>query len=144
MEINFRPFKPEDNSELREMIFALYSEDPDGGKVKEENIAGTINELTVHPEKGSIVIFQSGEEIAGYGILVFYCSNEYGGDVLHLDELYVKPAWRNKNIASDFINSFSGKVKAIILEVIPTNSRAMRFYEKLGFKISKNIWFVKK
>lgn len=144
MEIKTRPFNHNDSSELREMIFALYNEDPDGGKVTDENISGTIRELSAGSSNGEIVIFEADGEIAGYAILIFFWSNEYGGDILHIDEIYVKPSWRNKRIASDFIKSYEGKVKAVWLEVIPTNEKAMRFYKKLGFKETKNTWLIKK
>ena len=144
MDVKFRPFNHNDSSELREMIFSLYSEDPDGGKVKEENISGTIRELTANSHKGTITIFETEGEVIGYAILIFFWSNEYGGDILHIDEIYVKPSWRGKGIASDFINGYMDKVKAIWLEVIPTNEKAMRFYKKLGFKETKNTWLIKK
>jgi len=143
VDVKFRPFTHNDSTELKEMIFCLYREDPDGGKVTEENISSTIRELTANPHNGSITIFEIEGEIAGYAILIFFWSNEYGGDILHIDEIYVKPSWRNKGIASDFIKGYADKVKAIWLEVIPTNEKAMKFYKKLGFKETKNTWLIK-
>jgi GNAT superfamily N-acetyltransferase len=43
------------------------------------------------------------EEVVGYGILANRWSNGLGGQVLHVDELYVRPGRRGRGVASDFL-----------------------------------------
>ena len=67
-----------------------------------------------------------------------YWSNEFGGNLLFVDELFVKPESRNRGIGRNFfeyINTerpFAGVVCA--LEVAPNNDRARRLYASLGFE----------
>ena len=83
----------------------------------------------------------------GYAVLIPYWSNEYGGDVLHIDELYVKPDYRGRGIATRFIKQILGSKHGAVafqLEVTPTNTRAENYYRKLGFRKSKNLQLIRK
>ena len=147
MDINFRAFKKSDFSELKEMIFSLYCEDPEGEVINESKINKTVEELLENPIKGRIIIFEVDEIITGYSIIVFYWSNEYGGDFLQIDELYVKPEWRNKGIGTSFFEFLLREYKenkvALSLEVTPANNKAIEYYRKIGFEKSKNIPYLK-
>ncbi len=128
------------------MIFALYHEDPEGEVITQEKVDKTINELSSHPEKGKIIVFEENAQIVGYAILIFYWSNEYGGDILNIDELFVSPTSRNQGIATKFFdyifNVYCNKVSAFSLEVTPTNRQALGYYKKLGFKEKDNIHMI--
>jgi len=89
--MKFRAFKYADYSELKRMIHALYREDPGNEQITDEKISKTVKELRKNPSKGKIIIFEKRKVTIGYSILIFYWSDEYGGDILHIDELYVKP-----------------------------------------------------
>jgi len=138
MSICFRNYKPKDKSELQEMILSLYREDPEGEDISLLKINKTIDVLNSHSEKGKLVVFEEQERIIGYGILIFYWSNEYGGDILSIDELYVKPEYRSRGYASSFMNHvfdrYKSKVKAFMLEVTPSNMKAYKYYKQLGFE----------
>ena len=129
------------------MIYLLYEKDPAGKPVTGDKIDKTIREFSDHPEKGRIVVFTVAEEIVGYAITVYYWSNEYGGDVVNIDELFVKESWRNQGIATRFFSKISsntgGAVKALQLEVTPTNQQALSYYEHLGFEPTKNSQLLK-
>ena len=147
LEVNFREFQQDDLAEVKQMIFQLYAEDPEGEPITSEKINNTIRELSAHPEKGRLVVFRTASEVAGYAIVVYFWSNELGGDVLHIDELFVKESWRNRGIASRFIAAIpsieQGTVKALQLEVTPSNQQALSYYKRLGFKSSKNSHLLK-
>ena len=147
MKVNFELFKNEDYSELKDMISGLYSEDPPSVPMAEEKILKTVKELTHNPAKGQIIIFRVNNEIAGYGIIIFFWSNEYGGNILYIDELFVKQAWRSKKIGTEFFNylykTFRDEVVALKLEVTPRNVRARKYYETLEFKETRNIHLLK-
>lgn len=127
---------------VSELIRTLYREDPAEEPMSDEKIARTFAELGARPDKGTIIAFQSDSEIIGYSILINFWSNERGGNILTVDELYVAPAFRRRGIASNFIrflatNTFSETV-ALQLEVTPRNVRARKLYEALGFTAHKN------
>jgi diamine N-acetyltransferase len=140
--VKFRDFQREDVAELRQMIFQLYAEDPEGEAITGDKIDNTVRELSDHPEKGKLLVFDAAGEIVGYAIVVYAWSNELGGDVFHIDELFVKAAWRSRGIASRFIEDISsgkqGKLVALEIEVTPSNPRALACYRKLGFEPSQN------
>ena len=146
--VNFRTFQQDDLAEVKQMILQLYAEDPEGEPITSEKIDNTIRELSAHPEKGRLIVFNVASEIAGYAIVIYFWSNELGGDVLHIDELFVKNAWRNRGIASRFIAAIPGNeqgtVKALQLEVTPSNEQALSYYKRLGFESSKNSQLLKR
>ena len=50
----------------------------------------TLKELNANRRAGSFFVFEMDEEVVGYGILANRWSNGLGGQVLHVDELYVQ------------------------------------------------------
>lgn len=145
MDIEFRKYSNDDYIKLLEMITALYDEDPEGQQMDEFKVNVTINEYKKNPQKLDIIMFAKGNKIIGYSILVYYWSNEYGGNILNIDELYVKKEFRNQGIGTYFF-SFIEKMNNIVayqLETTPPNKRALNYYEQLGFKRSKNAHLIK-
>jgi len=128
------------------MIITLYDEDPGYAEINDSKIKNTINELTKHKEKGEIIIFQSGQEIIGYSILLNYWSNECGGNILVIDEIYILPDYRRKGCGRMFlkhiIDSSKKTSKGVQLEVGKKNKGAYKLYKDSGFdEINNKIMF---
>jgi ribosomal protein S18 acetylase RimI-like enzyme len=124
------------------MVYQLYREDPGAKQMTPNKVSQTVNQLRNNPNKGRILIFETEGRIVGYAILIFYWSNEYGGDIVHIDELYVKPEHRGRGIAAAFLKQLhrqSYGAVALELEVTPSNTRALHYYKRLGFKETKNL-----
>ena len=79
MNITYRQFRTSDKKTVVELIKSLYREDPEGKPVFDEKINKTFNQLTKHPDKGTIMIVEVDSKIIGYSILINFWSNEYGG-----------------------------------------------------------------
>jgi len=128
------------------MVHELYEEDPSTKPITEKKIWQTIGELHNNPKKGKIVVFTKENLIIGYSILIFYWSNEYGGEVLHIDELYVKPEHRGHGVSTKFFRSLlrseHGAV-ALQLEVTASNKKALDYYKRLGFKKTRNLHLIR-
>ena len=75
--------------------------------------------------------------VCGYALLIPYWSNEFGGTLLFVDELFVDEAHRGQGIARSFLTFLAGdrpyRAVALALEVSPRNERARALYESLGF-----------
>lgn len=146
--IVFRGIRDGDQLEIERMALALHEEDPCAEEMSAEKIRGTVAELAAHPDKGTIVIFEEEGAAAGYAIVIYRWSNEYGGDIALVDELYVKPPWRGKGVASAFLDHVPGLrpggTKGIQLEVHPGNGRALALYRARGFEPAENVWLFKK
>jgi ribosomal protein S18 acetylase RimI-like enzyme len=142
MKIHYIAFEENYTDELFDMVLSLYREDPNGTHMSLDKIRRTIEFLGAHPGAGEIVLLSNAHKIVGYAILINYWSNEYGGLVLFIDELYIKKEYRGKNIGTDFIQYLIADVheeyQSIVLEVIPANERAWSLYTKLGFKAVSN------
>jgi GNAT superfamily N-acetyltransferase len=145
MDTTFCLYKEEDYPDLTEMIFSLYQEDSEGEPMKEEKIRQTIAEYRKNPDKVCIYMFRKGKENIGYAILVYFWSNEYGGNVITIDELYVKKDYRSRGIGTEFF-SFVEKLDnktALQLETTPSNGRVCDYYKRLGFVPSENTHLIK-
>ena len=141
METSYRYYEEKDFNDFREMVFCLYEEDPDGQIIDEEKIRKTVNESKTYPEKLRIVMICADGTTIGYSLICFTWSNEYGGDILNIDELYIRKEYRNNSMASGFINHqmwAHENVVAIAVETTPSNAAAGRLYHRLGFKDSPN------
>lgn len=138
--IRFSLYDENDCADLQEMIESLYREDPEGEPMNEEKIRRSVAEFRDHPEKLSIYMFRAGNINIGYAILVYFWSNEYGGNIVTIDELYVKEAFRNQGVGTKFL-SYAAALEnkaALQLETTPSNQRALEYYRRLGFVPSAN------
>jgi GNAT superfamily N-acetyltransferase len=146
MSINFRICTESDLEIVREYVISLYRKDPPEREITREMTAEkfdrTFWEFTNKPEKGRIVVFERDNLVVGYAIIVFYWSNEYGGDFIEVDELFVREDDRCKGIATTFFDwlekTWHKKIVALSLQTTPANDRALTFYQRLGFKNSLN------
>ena len=127
-------------NQLLEMMHDLYSqEQPDpANQPTAERFASSIQFLLTNPERGQIILFIDQHTILGYAILIPYWSNEFGGTLLFVDELFVIASQRSRGIGRNFFDwllkekPFSAV--ACALEVNPGNPRAKKFYESIGFE----------
>ncbi len=147
MTTTFRPVSPADLPALISMVSALYAEDPSPQHPTPEHTRLTFREFERHPEKGGVWIFEQTGNTAGYAILVRFWSNEYGGNKIIVDELFVLPEYRGRGISTAFFQflpeHFAASAVALELEVTPGNVAARRLYERLGFRKAKNDYMVK-
>ncbi len=124
-------------NDLVGMMCSLYQEDQAEHPPNVLLFPETVEHLVRNPSAGQIVLFQETEVLAGYAILIPHWSNEFGGVLLFIDELFVKPKHRNRGIAHRFFHYLEevppfGAV-AFALEVSSSNPNASRLYESLGF-----------
>jgi len=72
-------------------------------------------------------------------LLISFWSNELGGEVCEVDELFIVPEHRNQGYGTLLFAAiargdlWSASFVAIALGVTPDNARARRLYERLGF-----------
>jgi GNAT superfamily N-acetyltransferase len=128
--------------EVAAMMRLLYEEDEAASAVDVSRFPSSIKHLISHPSSGQIVLFCEGSELRGYALLVPYWSNEFGGTLLFVDELFVAAGSRNQGIGHSFFRYLEqqrpfGPVH-LALEVSPRNSRGRRLYESLGFVLRRN------
>lgn len=142
-----QPFRIELLKDLIPMVMSLYEEDSYGEPMSEDKVRLSVTELQNHPEKGQIYLFLHQNKAVGYAICINFWSNEHGGDIIFIDEIYVRPQWRFQGISTQFIQFLSrrdGNVKGFQVEVTPTNKDSYRFFLKQGFVPDRNRFLFKK
>lgn len=146
MEVSFNLYQDKDYIDLTNMILALYREDPEGEPINECKINSTINEYQKNPQKVKVYLFKQDDVNIGYAILVYFWSNEYGGNILTIDELYVVEKYRGKGVATAFLSYVEDieNFVALQMETTPSNQRALEYYMSLGFLPSQNAHLIKR
>lgn len=127
---------------LHRLMDELYSEDPNIADLPRPDISRTLREFSKLPEKGRLVVLECDGAPCGYAILVFFWSNEYGNNLVEIDEVYVDSAFRGRGIGGKFFSwlrsEFADSSAGWTLQVSHKNRDARRLYERLGFKTSRN------
>lgn len=145
MQVHFRDFtgRPEEKAFLYQFIHALYAEDIEGEPMSDEKIDRTITQLNRYPELGAIHLVEVDKSLVGYALTINYWSNEYGGNYISVDEMYVLPGYRSRGIAGSFFEYLKQErfpeAVAFELQVMPENTRALQLYLRLGFRINDRL-----
>jgi GNAT superfamily N-acetyltransferase len=107
--------------------------------VRPENIRTTLRALRSEPCRGRAVVLEIESQLSGYALLFAFWSNELGGDICEVDELFVVPERRSQGHGKSLFEAISQRnlwltpIVGIALGVTPDNVRARRLYERLGF-----------
>ncbi len=119
------------------MMSRLYAEDPAQHPINPRSFAKTLGFLLANPTRGRVILFKNHRLLVGYALLIPFWSNEFGGSLLFIDELFVLPEYRGQGIATRFFSGLKRrppfKAIALALEVTRANRRARRLYQSFGF-----------
>ena len=136
----WRLAEPRDDDALVEMCMRLYDEDPGGLPVSPENMRATLRALRREPCRGRAVALEIENQASGYALLIAFWSNELGGNICEVDELFVVPEYRSQGHGQSLFKAVSeGRlwptpIAGMALGVTPDNVRARRLYERLDFR----------
>jgi GNAT superfamily N-acetyltransferase len=141
----WRLARPDDDDPIVSMCLELYSHAPPPDGVAVAQVRATLAVFRAEPVRGRALILDDDGEPGGYAFLVSSWSNELGGEVCTIDELYVVPHLRSHGYASELLTSlrsggglWPGRRVALELEVSPLNPRARLLYERVGFRDRRN------
>ena len=128
---------PGDDDGLIEMCARLYREDPGTVPAEAVNMRTTLRALRSDSSRGRAVALEIQGHLCGYALLIAYWSNEFGGEVCAVDELFVVPERRSQGHASALFAAipelWHTAAVALAVGVSPQNGGARRLYERLGF-----------
>ncbi|MDO5291136.1 MAG: GNAT family N-acetyltransferase [bacterium] len=112
-----------------------------------EHFEATFQELMRSEEYAAAYIMEYEGKVAGYALLAKTFSQEAGGVVWWIEELYVLEQYRSVGIGREFFdfleNTKDESVKRIRLEVEDYNTRAIALYKKMGFEPLEYIQMIK-
>lgn len=138
MSCKFRLFQPGDEVDLQRMVAQFYAEDAAGGPINREKVKRTIEVLGKPNNAGAILMAFEEANLLGYAIVIHYWSNEFGGWLAFLDELFIDQPYRGVGLGTRFIQfimqEYGQEIIGIGLEVAPSNTRALQLYQRMGFE----------
>jgi GNAT superfamily N-acetyltransferase len=135
----WRTARPDEDESIVEMCLELNREDPGDEPVHPEQVRRTLATLRKEPYRGRAVVLDIDSKPGGYALLISFWSNEIGGELCEIDELFVAKEHRGKGHGSSIFEKIASgelwgkKPIAMSLGTMPNNSRARRLYESLGF-----------
>ncbi len=125
----------DDKTEYIKMAEDFYNSPAVISPVPKSHFEITFDELMKGSAFTEGFIFDCDEKIAGYGLIAKTFSQEAGGIVIWIEEIYVKEAFRNQGLGSEFIEYIKNNIpaKRYRLETEPDNFKAQELYKRHGF-----------
>lgn len=136
-----RKLRPEDRPAFISFATQFYSTDSVANPIPEKNMQDAFDEMIADsPYLDGFFILEKGRP-AGYAILNYTYSMEFGGRVAMLDELFILPDYQGEGLGGAFLQymreHLSEGLRAFRLEFVPDKKHLQRLYEKSGFKMMK-------
>ena len=137
MEIDFAPAGPSDADLLVPLMRDFYAHERI--EFDEATARRALGELLGDAQHGRIYLIREGAEVAGYLVLTFGFSLEFGGRDAFVDELFIREGWRGRGIGRRALEVAArvcrtAGVRALLLEVDHGNTTAQALYHKAGFR----------
>ena len=134
----FKPLEIVDIEIITQMMQDFYA--IDNYPMDIEVTKNLFQEFISNEHLGKSWLIYSENEIAGYIILTFIFSFEYGGKIAFVDELFIKETARGKGIGKEAIQFIQREVpklslKLLYLEVEPHNENAQKLYLAHDFEL---------
>ncbi len=132
-----RRIRPTDKDEYIKLVTEFYNSDAVLAPVPDTHFDKTFTELMRSSERIVCYVAEEDGKIAGYALIARFFSQEAGGEVAWLDEIYVRDDFRGKGAGTAIINKVFEDFKdaaAFRLEIEPENEGAERLYKRLGFQ----------
>lgn len=134
-----RPLIKEDKNIFLILAKAFYSSPAVAHTVPTKHHIATFEELMRSNTYAECYMIESGGKAVGYALLAKTFSQEAGGLVVWIEELFLLPEYRNKGLGTEFFKflkeTIEPHVARIRLEVEPENIDAIRLYKQMGFDI---------
>ena len=121
------------------MAEEFYSSDAVLHPVPREYFEKTADEALRSDAYAEIYLLEYEGRTAGYGLTARTFSQEAGGQVLWIEELYIREEYRSRGLGREFFSFIEeknrGKIARLRLEVEEENTRAISLYKRLGYEV---------
>jgi ribosomal protein S18 acetylase RimI-like enzyme len=125
-----------DLPDLLELMHEFYAEG--GYPLNIERARAAFLPLLAPGQLGQVWLAEADGGVAGHLVLAFCYSMEYGGRSAFVDDLFVRPALRNRGVGRALVAHArticeEAGIRAMHLEVARTNASAQAVYRAVGF-----------
>lgn len=148
--MELRQAKPEDWPAILEMARVFHAEDGHAltqrGEIALKNAMLPSSPFSPYVQ---VTLVTSGGKTAGYAVICYSYSIEFGGVTSYLDDFYIKPEFRGQGLGTKALEEFEHLSRArgcciFHLETQPANDRAKTFYTKHGMEDTGRALLIKK
>ncbi len=131
-----RKIKAEDRKEYLAMAEEFYHSNAVLHPVPEKHFEDAFDEMMRSEEYLMGFILEQEGETAGYCLLCRTYTQEAGGPVIWVDEIYVRPRFQGHGLGKALFAALREIAPAARyrLEIEPDNARAEKLYRSLGFE----------
>lgn len=135
--LNIRDIRPEDKDTFLAMARDFYSTDAVAHPVDQRHFEATFDTVMGKSPFVRILMLEEQGRAAGFAVLNFTWSNEFGGLVVLIEDVYLCTEHRGGGIGTGFFQFLEREypqAKRFRLEVTEANKKAAALYRRLGFK----------
>ena len=130
-----------------EMAEEFYHSDAVLHPIPRAHFEKTAEEALKSGTYAEIYLLEYEGKTAGYGLTARTFSQEAGGQVLWIEELYIREAFRSRGLGSEFFayveKKYEGRAARFRLEVEEDNVRAVSLYKRLGYETLDYVQMIK-
>jgi len=135
--VDIRPATAADREDVLELL-AVQLEEHDI-VLGTERLAAAVDGCLADPTRGRIFVARSADGTIGVAYMSLAWVLEHGGRTAWLDELYVRPAHRERGVGTALLRAVLDAARAagaaaVDLEVESSHARAAALYERHGFR----------
>ncbi len=134
---NIRKIQDADRAAYCEMVQAFYQTDAVMQPVPAEHFTRCFDEMLRSDTYAAAWIFEVDGRTAGYAQIARTYSQEAGGMVIWVEELYTKPEYRGRGLGNaffDLLETTYPETARYRLEVEEENEGAVRLYKRRGYR----------
>ena len=142
-----RKLTAEDRKLYVEMAHEFYHSDAVLHPVPDAFFERTADEALQSGQYAEIFVFEYEDRPAGYGLIAKSYSQEAGGAVWWIEEVYIREEFRSKGLGREFFQYLEEymppEVRRLRLEVEEDNVRAASLYRRLGYEVLGYVQMIK-
>lgn len=128
-----------DISLLTSLLHAFYAEEPGLHAFSEKEALDRARKILEQSGNGLFpLLLKNGDSVTGYALISTWYSNEFGGLMALLDELFIAPEHRGAGLGGKAMEALktwavTNGLRGISLEVTDADVQVRRLYERHGF-----------
>lgn len=136
--MKIRKLEKRDRAIYKEMAHEFYHSNAVLHPIPDAYFEKTVDECLRSDVYAELFLFEYEGNPAGYGLIAKTFSQEAGGMVCWIEEVYIREKFRSKGLGRKFFrfiqDEFGTDTARFRLEVEEENHRAVTLYKKLGYE----------